>query len=262
MLNSTRAPTPDLMPGMDEEDGSAARYRDMDDISDSEEAEMEMSSDGEAQDSESEQPRKKQARVDSKTAADGDSVPKWSNPDPYTALPPPDESQRKKKDVVKLIRKARVEAAKDEAAKPEAAADDFISFDFGDEEEKLEEDSDDASEQSIPAGAPTGPRFSHKDHIQGQLPSRNQFEDLPATTPVSSRQNDDESALGSRKRTFDDEIKPEDSAIRPPPFIASFATSKKPPRGKITSEWRENSMVDSTPWFKIDHSLTRDAGFR
>jgi non-canonical poly(A) RNA polymerase PAPD5/7 len=147
------------MTGMVEDDGHGVRYMPIEDVSDSSEAEMDMSED-EGQEDDG-QPKKKQARTDKK-AADGDSVPKWSNPDPYTVLPPPDETQRKKKDVVKLIRKARVEAAPASTAKTGGDADDFISFNFGDETEE----EDDAEEEILPSkpsgvgvvGAPTGPR--------------------------------------------------------------------------------------------------------
>ncbi len=63
--------------------------------------------------------------------------PKWSNPDPYTALPPPDETQVKRPDFVKLIRKARVSAT---AAEPLIGGDavttndDFISFGADDDD--------------------------------------------------------------------------------------------------------------------------------
>lgn len=36
-------------------------------------------------------------------------APRWSNPDPYTAIPPPSHQTNKRVDVVKLIRKARVD---------------------------------------------------------------------------------------------------------------------------------------------------------
>ena len=123
-------------------------------------------------DDENQHPKKKH-RIDSE-AADGDSVPRWSNPDPYTALPPPDDSQRKKKDVVKLIRKARVETNSSTVNKIDAA-DDFISFDFGDEEDDQEEEEEEKDDDYVPiqsgagvAGAPTGPRFSHRSNFQNQ----------------------------------------------------------------------------------------------
>ncbi|KAF2997650.1 hypothetical protein E8E13_005372 [Curvularia kusanoi] len=62
--------------------------------------------------------------------ADGDSIPKWSNPEMYTALPPPEELRPGKKiDFVQLIRKAKNEAAeKGDATNAVVANDDFISF--------------------------------------------------------------------------------------------------------------------------------------
>ena len=62
--------------------------------------------------------------------ADGDSVPKWSNPEIYSALPPPEELRPGKKiDFVQLIRKAKNEAAeKANGNNAVAANDDFISF--------------------------------------------------------------------------------------------------------------------------------------
>ncbi|KAF2644616.1 hypothetical protein P280DRAFT_514087 [Massarina eburnea CBS 473.64] len=70
----------------------------------------------------------KAARTESNARADGDSVPKWCNPDPYTALPPP-ETGNKRIDVVKLIRKAKNENdEKNNGNNAVAANDDFISF--------------------------------------------------------------------------------------------------------------------------------------
>ena len=91
---------------------------------------------------------------------DASSVPKWSNPDPYTVLPPVDESQRKRKDVVKLIRKARVAAEKGDALQNEVSANnDFISFGF--EDDRIDEP-DNARSPVVP-GAPTGPRQQKRD---------------------------------------------------------------------------------------------------
>ncbi|KAE8349126.1 hypothetical protein BDV28DRAFT_160752 [Aspergillus coremiiformis] len=120
-------------------------------------------------------PRKKRV-LESNTVASVPTpppAPKWSNPDPYTVLPPPDESQSKKVDVVKLIRKARI-AASAQPVKTDAVADneDFISFgDLVDEEER---------NHQPPQDAPVGPRS----HLQGR-----------------------DSAVGNRKRTHDDELK-------------------------------------------------------
>ncbi|KAF4983479.1 hypothetical protein FDECE_17303, partial [Fusarium decemcellulare] len=111
----------------------AAKFRDIDELSDDDELEMDIS-----ESSETEGPSKKRAKTNDDSGS-GDAAPKWSNPDPYTALPCPDESTRKKRDMVKLIRKARVE---DNAAKAAASteAEDFISFDLTEDEESSDEE--------------------------------------------------------------------------------------------------------------------------
>lgn len=267
MLNTNRDSTPDLMPGMDEDEGDGVRYRNMEDMSDSEEEDMAMSEDEEVdEEGNLVQPRKKQARIGDK--ADGDSKPKWSNPDPYTALPPPDESQRKKKDVVKLIRKARVVAQKGDASKEEAEADDFISFDFGAEPEEEEL----SSEEDAPAG-----RYSHRDVIQKILPSANeagvsrrgQEEEMvlktitpnpldvwpppaPSALPPPPPPPPSDPSLGSRKRTYDDHLK------GPPP---PQKVGRHPSDGSILREWKVKSHLNSTPWLEVDHSKTENMGF-
>ena len=102
------------------------KFRNLEDISDDENA-----------DKEEDKASKKVLRG---IAADGDSVPKWSNPDPYTVAPPPSETTGKKTDVVALIRKAKNEAAEKAAASNAVSANhDFISFDLDDMEENREE---------------------------------------------------------------------------------------------------------------------------
>lgn len=120
-------------------DTSAAdKFRNLDEITDSEEDAMSESED-------EEQPAKK-----AKTAEQDSPVPaelhKWSNPDPYTALPPGAESSGKRTDVLKLIRKAKIAHEKDKADKI-TESEDFISFDFEDDQ--------------ILASAPNGPRQAH-----------------------------------------------------------------------------------------------------
>ncbi|KAL4921607.1 hypothetical protein BDW62DRAFT_113836 [Aspergillus aurantiobrunneus] len=170
LLRTRRESTPEQLVGPETGDAKRGmKFAPIENLSDSEEAEMDVSSD---EDGES-HPRKKRSlenitALSTDAAADSKPKPKWSNPDPYTALPPPDESQNKKVDVVKLIRKARLEASA-QPAKTDAVVsnEDFISLaGLVDENET--------------SNAPTGP----KRHLQGGDP-----------------------ALGNRKRTYDDEIK-------------------------------------------------------
>lgn len=148
------------------DDTDGAKYKPVDELSDDEEHDMDIS---ESENSDAQRPAKRAKTEDTKA---GDATPKWSNPDAYTALPPPDPSTRKKTDVVQLIRKARVEAqeTKEEAT---PALDDFISLTDSEESEDEKRKDDER-----------GPRRGRRDDDRRSDP------------------------LGSRKRTADDEIKP------------------------------------------------------
>jgi non-canonical poly(A) RNA polymerase PAPD5/7 len=123
---------------------SKSKFRDIEILSNSEESETSISED-------ESRPTKK-PKVDMDSAV---STPKWSNPDPYTALPPPPEATGKHMDVVGLIRKARVADDDLDNSGDLANNADFISFDGG-----LDDEDDDA-----PVGAPTGPRADRHDHL-------------------------------------------------------------------------------------------------
>jgi non-canonical poly(A) RNA polymerase PAPD5/7 len=115
------------------------RFLNPDDLSDDDEADMDVESDDSANsehEGDASQNKPKAARTQVKRA-DGDSVPKWSNPDPYTALPPPDETTGKRVDFVKLIRKAKNQEAEKAAGHNSVVAnDDFISFGDDDDDAK------------------------------------------------------------------------------------------------------------------------------
>jgi non-canonical poly(A) RNA polymerase PAPD5/7 len=117
------------------------RFMNLDDLSASED-DMDIEDDDDAASTngsptDGQEGRHKIARVQPTSRADGDSVPKWSNPDPYTVLPPPNEVTGKKRDFVQLIRKAKNDTAEKLAAgNPVASNDDFISFGDDDDEEQ------------------------------------------------------------------------------------------------------------------------------
>lgn len=98
----------------------------LDNLSEDSEAEMDLETDQ----SDDEDGPRKTVRTQSNFRADGDSVPKWCNPDPYTSLPPPEEGTGKRVNFVKLIRKAKNDAAaeKEDETNAVVANDDFISF--------------------------------------------------------------------------------------------------------------------------------------
>jgi len=249
-LVSTRASTPELMPGMGEADRPTVKYLALEDLSDSDEADMDVSSDDENDGKDlgsEEQPKKKQARTGLENSTDGESVPRWSNPDPYTVLPPPDESQRKKMDVVKLIRKARVVSSSEPATKTEVVADDFISFDFNDEGQ---DSTDEENGNGVP-GAPKGPRgHRHPENIR-HLPSSNLRGVKPSRHELDTSSDP---ALGSRKRNYGDEIKDA-------PLLPIKPTSSKPVGGSIVKAWQAVAGVSDTPWCTIDHAATENMGY-
>lgn len=170
--------------GMTEEQARTRRYMPAEDVSDSDDEPMDES-DSDADNTEHDgdkslEPSKKRRNVRSgkRHGTDGESEPKWSNPDPYTVLPPVDEESRKRKDVVKLIRKSDLHtAAKASVHNQVAANDDFISFNFEDDKASVRDelprspssvDQDDFG-VGVP-GAPSRPRqyFSHLENLHAQ----------------------------------------------------------------------------------------------
>ncbi|KAF3491124.1 Poly(A) RNA polymerase cid14 [Arthroderma uncinatum] len=171
LLRAKRETTPEFIGDPDNE-APAKKFLALEDLTDSEEAEMDVSSaDGHDEQDESAQPPRKKRAIEREPET-APPAPKWSNPDPYTVLPPEEERQGKKRDFVKLIRKARITPtvlATTEASNPVVSNDDFISL--GAEEPDL---------NMPPENAPSGPRAAGLERS--------------------------DSALGNRKRNRDDEI--------------------------------------------------------
>ena len=234
-----------------------ATYRDLADLSDSDEAEMDISDESGDEDANDQEPRSKRQRTTGPTTERPQDAPKWSNPDPYTALPPPDETTRKKTNMVQLIRKARVEA---ESKKPAASTEaDFISCDI----------SDDDGDSRQPEQLPPRPKQ--------ELPPRPSTQGQPPSTAGTQSNNDYQqqsqlrtpqgqgapnnavnltasSSLGNRKRTFDDQIKMPHASLKP---VRKMATS-----GNVVPDWRPIPGEDPCPWAEVDHSATVNMGTR
>lgn len=207
-----------------------------------------------------EPPRKKQLREEELHQPTRESSrPRWSNPDPYTALPPPDESQRKKRDVVKLIRKARKPAER--TGKPSSAVgtnDDFIALSFDDEvveSEGLEPRRDLSDEaRSLRSKAFGGARsFDRRDHLGEQSTNQAQVEEnlgAPYTPVDVWPPTSVDEALGNRKRTHDDRIVDK-------PTKRGAAKNED---GQVLSAWRAHGGA-AVPWGGVDHSRTANMGF-
>ncbi|KAI8965103.1 hypothetical protein F5Y11DRAFT_313875 [Daldinia sp. FL1419] len=245
---------PELMLG---DTSGRATYRDVDDLSDSDEAEMDISDNS---DSDAVEPAAKRMRTTETAAAKPEDIPRWSNPDPYTALPPPDESTRKKRDMVQLIRKARVEA---EAKKPAAPAEglDFISCDFSDDEGEGKGKDEASNRRAVaPTFAPTFPAAHPKSKVTDEIRigltgpspahSDTQGTDNNSNTQGTSNNPIDLTAstsFGSRKRTFDDTIKLPHSTVK---VSMKFTGS-----GNILPAWQPRDD-NPCPWALADHSAT------
>ncbi len=310
LLRLKRGETPEQMLGMTDDQNGARRFLPADDISDSAEEQMDESDSYSDQDQVApsnikqrdetvlppsdmaqdrlventlEPARKKRALGSGNNVSKEETAPpKWSNPDPYTVLPPVDESQRKRKNVVKIIRKARIVSEKEAVIQSQVATnDDFISF-------GLEEDVPSADEATNPFSngkdsangiegfpeAPKGSRqFSHLHRLHAQITDTPYTAlyaptDYTASPPLHLAQlrtepdncmldiPDYNAALGNRKRTYNDEIKSE----------LPYAKKRKPgfgmPSGSLAQEWIPNRDTDPTPWLNKADKPTEKAGFR
>jgi non-canonical poly(A) RNA polymerase PAPD5/7 len=212
-------------------------YRPLNELSDSDEAEMDISGDEKA--GSDEEPTSKRARSGVEQSASDNNTPKWSNPDPYTALPPESATQEKKKDVVRMIRKSRVQEKEVKSSLPSGSAD-FISFDS--DSNVSDEGEDDQEQESLVGTAPSAASAAPVAQLNLQLPPK---PPKPGKTAVPF-QDPTPSALGSRKRTHDDEIKMPHTRLK--------KVTKAPAGGGITQEWLPDPELESTPWMELDHS--------
>ena len=223
------------------------------------------------------------------SAAHLQSVPKWSNPDPYTSLPPTDTHGAPKKDIVNVIRKAKIDSGpKSESTNAVKNNIDFISFNLDDDSN---DDSDDRSEEgqvsdrdstraidgrprhAPPRNAPAAPaatsaKRNRRHHLNGAT-----TELEPEPVPSSFRTNN--------SRTIDSHMSDGMGPPPPPPaelvmptdqelaaLHAGDSGGKKRKRGQqakgrgdVVPEWEVNES-NPTPWCTIDHSHTVNVGLR
>lgn len=152
------------------------KFRDVENLTDSEEEEMDEDDSGD-------EDRIKRRKT---TLPDACGKPKtqWSNPDPYTALPPAPDSAHRRVDVVRLIRKARNDVSADPS--PVAGEDDFISFhglDIGDR-------------FAVPEDAPIGPRADYDHNLN--------LDKQPSKKVLGKRKHDEyenDDLMGNASRT-------------------------------------------------------------
>jgi len=253
-------------------------------------------------DEEDEHPRAKRARIGSPKAtatqapAFSASVdppkPKWSNPDPYTVLPPPGESSNKpKKDVLQLIRQAKVESQAE--AKSNQTSNDFISLNFDDEgqvnEDEGEEgevlsDTDDVKDLA-PLNRPKS-TFSHLNNLHPQRsvsgssatsdtmpkpdmvqPSRHTSQGLPPMPDMTSNAwpppppprlhevlSPPHAEFGTQQDYQKAIERQENTALANKPKNKKRKFDQVRDTGDITEIWQAKSPDTSTPWHPDGHS--------
>lgn len=186
------------------------------------------------------------------TMPDASAAPKWSNPDPYTVLPPTDMSMAPKKDIVQTIRKAKVDAA-NKASSANAIKEnvDFISFDdFNDEAEEepdaeLSEDGEIEDTGGVDLGFDITPQFDRAPSV-GSPPPPPPPDDSPRDTmPFNGYLRPQEvSTVQKNKRKRG-----------PEPSASSSAA------GVINPEWISDGS-NPTPWFRNDAEWTSHVGLQ
>lgn len=226
---------------MNDDSQPEQRFLDLDEVSDSGEEVMEESG---PEDYEQTDNLATTLKVESKASGemDGQSGPKWSNPELYTVLPPPDESQKKRRNVLKLIRRARV-AKGDKGRKDEAATnDDFISFGLDEEQSSGDES---IHGEGMP-GAPSGPRARNPQHLTTETPHYDKAEDniVPRLRAGMKRE----------RSPSDSDIGIQEPKRRKGPKTVSG--------GHVLEEWCAPKQGNPIPWLSEPHELTENSGFR
>ncbi|MCJ1285584.1 hypothetical protein MMC26_004925 [Xylographa opegraphella] len=291
--------TPERMIGMNDHERAENRFLDVDDMSDSVEEAMDESDQDEYEPTlnptlanhgnaavEEEGNEITKMTCDGKLDIDdvpettkiADSIPpKWSNPEYYTALPPPDESQRKKKDVIKFIRKARVAVEKTSNMHSQVATnDDFISF--GAEEDTVKDldrnsnvgsSLSDVRDVTVHSTAKSSafhqPLYStfhtHAPGTYGQTLSSDALGPPPSkafglngNTPGTAA----EVLEGNSKRKRSVEIL-ETEPLRAPKRKKGISRFTN---GHVLDEWVSPKPSNPIPWVVRDHRMTRLSGFR
>ncbi|KAJ4376446.1 hypothetical protein N0V83_001730 [Neocucurbitaria cava] len=232
------------------------KFLNLEDLSDDEEADMEVegdASDNNDTDTVGQDVNHKVAKRQTTSRADGDSVPKWSNPDPYTVLPPPEETTGKIPDFIKLIRKAKNTAAEISAGDTAVAAnDDFISF--GDEETFREPSEVRSLEYEEPDSTRMRPNAAAKRSVQGSLNELDAVVSLPQSTqeaPGPSNRNShparDPARANKRKHGgflgIVQEWLPKPNS-NPTPWVHSDGQYDRIRSEPDTTKWLHNEILD------------------
>ena len=291
---------------MTEEQAGIRRFLPAEDVSDSDEESMDQSEsdadNAEQVDDASGEPPKKRRNVGlrKRYGTDEDTLPKWSNPDPYTVLPPVEEEARKRKDVVKLIRKSDLHtAAKAPQHNQVAANDDFISFGFEDDKDSVPPSPGSVDQNGDGAGVPAAPsaprqQFSHLENLHGQslgdapgtdkrvetASSLGPPPSLFAVAPFGPEKvvvdtqllrgmmstETSKGGSGSNVLPYDDGALGNRKRTHDDEIKGNVRPRKKAgfgqANGSVLPEWLPLQNTDPTPWLRRSDTMTANPGFR
>jgi non-canonical poly(A) RNA polymerase PAPD5/7 len=285
--------TPERLNGMSE---GTNRFRNLDELSESS-SDMDITSGSEDSNDEANSENAPPGKRTKQSAAnDGDSVPKWSNPDPYTVLPPVNEPRGKKTDVVEFIRKVKLAAEKEKKSDERNDVTDnvdFISFGMDDDESIAPSEKTSKKVAQPISGAITGSLndipenvplsimptksfgvkpFSHLANLHSEHPLVNSNN---SANLVDSHDISRHSALAPGSTTQNSSVSL--PVVPPPRPEANFLPTQAQPLqrrrpqpknqkrkrqidGEIEPDWIALDQSSATPWCTIDHSATEHMG--
>jgi non-canonical poly(A) RNA polymerase PAPD5/7 len=198
---------------------------------------------------------------------DGNDKPKWSNPDPYYLAPILEDANAKKKDVVEIIRKAKIAAEKEKEQSTNAVAknDDFISFAMDEDEEEDKSDhisisSDDAPVETFTTGTANESRAENSSTTSNPVPFSHltNFHPLLASSSATTSSRS-QPTTDTRRETDTWPPRSNQDAINMPQRRDGNSKHngnkrKRNENGDLTSEWIEDNRARAIPWVKEDHS--------
>lgn len=234
------------------------RFKSVSDSSDSDNNHIDLTKDSDDEDTAV--PRKR-AKTSSATA---DSAPKWSNPDPYTALPPPETLGAPKKDIVQVIRKAKMDTGpKQEGDSAVKGNDDFISFDDMD---TANDDTTQQAEAPHPAAPAPSSTFSHRENPHNQHGGGAAGKGIKPASRVSGAPMSANSASAGPPAPPLGVVLPTDEELAAMNIHPHRGAKRKyrdtHDLGDVVDEWIGHEGQNTTPWLVVDHSPTAKPGLR
>ena len=243
--------------------------------------------------------RRKRFKVDAPPAPNPD-MPKWSNPDPYSALPPTEHSGAPKKDIVQVIRKAKNnDAPRHDMTQAVAKNADFISFnfddDFGDDHAStgqvnvMDDNSSEASSFTSKMSETAAQNFRQAANGEA-MPSFGMKRPNRADASIGGRPppidltSDDDDPRPRKRPHFSEPVDLTGDMGAPPAPPPGFVMptdeelvqqylggqpkgrkrkhdEQSRGKGDVTDAWQAN-WTNSTPWRTVDRSQTADVGVR